>query len=442
MIPRYQTEAMTRIFSDENKFRTWFLVEIAYLDAYLKHEKKPDQTLIDRLHQKAISIDWVSFVARVSSYERDTRHDVIAFLHALEDELANDARLIHLGLTSSDVVDTSLALLLKEASLEIDKKLSRLIDVLFKKAQSNRGVLCLGRTHGQGAEPLTFGIKLLSHVCEFMRGQHRLKASIDQIATGKLSGAVGIYTHTHPTVEEDALLSLGLTAETVATQVVARDRHASLFAALAIIAGSIERLALEIRLLMHGEVQEVSERFFAKQKGSSAMPHKKNPIGSENLTGLARLVRSYAIAALENQALWHERDISHSSVERVIAPDAFSIMDFALNRLCDIVENLQVDDERMKKNLLKVASNLSSQAVMIALVKKGMMRQQAYEIVQKAALINNDKSLLENLKTQGILKFLDEKELRTLCERSLAIEHETILFERVSSMVDLIHPQI
>ena len=438
MIRRYQTEIIKKIFSDENKFLTWFTVELAYLDAYLEQSGQRDKVLLERLQKKQDAIDWPDFVLRVDAYEQETRHDVIAFLRVLEDELGDDARLIHLGLTSSDVVDTSWAILMKTACEQIVKQLTLLLQVVYRKATQYRGVLCLGRTHGQAAELTTFGIKLLTHCCEFYRSQERVITATKGISVGKFSGAVGVYAHTDPKVEERALAQLGLRPETVATQVVARDRHAEVLTSLAILAGSIERMAVEIRLLMHGQVQEVFEPFFAKQKGSSAMPHKKNPILSENLSGLMRLVRGYAVAALENQALWHERDISHSSVERVMIPDAFSVMDFALGRLIGLVENLSVDQEKMQENWQPHADVLCSQAVMLALVKKGMMRNLAYELVQKASFKTQGQSFADNLRAAGISQYLSEQELERCFSQTHAVAHEKLLFDRVLGLMDLV----
>lgn len=435
MISRYQTELMKELWSDENKFKTWYLVEIAHLRARLANLGQEKNDLIKRLEKKKETIDWAHFSQEVFRYDREIRHDVIAFLHALEDELGDDARLLHLGLTSSDIVDTSFALLLRASLEEILKKLRLLIDTLWQQAQKYRGVMCLGRTHGQAAEPTTFGIKLLSHLAEFERSFKRLLAIKKDIAVGKLSGAVGVYSHTDPLVEKNALFALGLNPETVATQTIARDRHAAFFSALAVLAGSIERLAVEIRLLMHGQVAEVFEPFYEKQKGSSAMPHKKNPVLSENLTGLMRLMRSYAQAALENQALWHERDISHSAVERVIAPDALSVMDFALDRAVQVAKDLVVDQEKMAHNLDDVSDKLLSQAVMLALVDKGLMRQSAYEMVQKAALSSQNKNFKDALKHVGIHEFLNDDELIDIFSSQRHIVHEHHLYERVHELL-------
>ena len=289
----------------------------------------------------------------------------------------------------------------------------------------------LGRTHGQAAEPLSFGMKLLSHVAELVRGLERLKNAREKISVGKLSGAVGTYAYVHPSIEKQALLALGLRPETIATQVVARDRHAEFFCTLAIIAGSVERLAVELRLLAHGGLKEVAEPFAAGQKGSSADAHKKNPILTENISGLMRLMRAYAIAALEDQALWHERDISHSSVERVIAPDATSVLEFALTRLRGVVEGLVVDREAMARHLDEAGDHVYSQGVMLALIEKGMGRKEAYELVQKAALAG-DERFKNNLEQLGVMEKLNEAELSALCTSRTFLTHEALLFERVS----------
>lgn len=435
MISRYQTAAMRHLWSDEAKYETWYAVEVAYLEAYLAHVGKIDQPLIDRLRTRAQTIDWASFAKTVERYDAEVHHDVIAFLHALEDEIGDDARLIHLGLTSSDIVDTAFARTLETAGTRIAEQLKSLIAALWLKAEQNRGIASLGRTHGQAAEPTTFGIKLLSHLCELVRGSRRLGTAITDIGVGKFSGAVGVYSHTHPDVEKLALAKLGLVPETVATQVVARDRHAAFFAALATLAGSVERLAVEIRLLMHGQVLEVFEPFHAKQKGSSAMPHKKNPILSENLTGLMRLVRSYAMAAFENQALWHERDISHSSVERVIAPDATSVMEFALLRLTGLVKDLVIDRQRMSENLAASGELLGSQGVMLALVEKGMQRQRAYEIVQGAAIRGEGGSFKSRLMDAGITDYLNEGDLQKILSGSISVRFESKLFEKAKALM-------
>lgn len=436
MIPRYQSTGMKELWSDERKYQTWFLVERTYLECYLRHQQAFDSELIERLKQAFDRIDWHQFAKRVFHYEQEVKHDVIAFLHALEDEIGADARLIHIGLTSSDIVDTSFAFLLKTAAEKIKNNLQAVIKALWQQALAQRAVLCLGRTHGQPAEPTTFGLKLLGHLCELLRGYERLKHATDEISVGKFSGAVGVYAHAHPDIEANALRALDLKPETVATQVVARDRHASFFATLAVLAGSIERLVVEIRLLMHGQVKEVFEPFSARQKGSSAMPHKKNPVLSENLTGLMRMVRSYAMAAMENQALWHERDISHSSVERIIGPDATSIMEFALVRLTGLISALVVDKAQMAKHLSDAGDSLSSQSLMLALINQGLARREAYEIVQKAALSAGVNRLTDELLAAGHQALLTREACENIIENSRRVVHEDLLFERVKNLLD------
>lgn len=433
MIPRYQTEAMSRLFSDAKKYQTWLAIEIACLEAHGRVHEKADADLVKRLKEKSCHINWDEFHKAVVRYEQETHHDVIAFLKALEDEFGEDARTLHLGLTSSDIVDTGWALIIKEASQRVEDNLATLIKTLWGKAQACRGVICLGRTHGQAAEPTTFGIKLLSHLMEIVRSYERLHQARKGCLVGKLSGAVGVYALLEPQIEAEVLNTLGLVPETVATQVVARDRLAAYVSQAAVLAGSIERLAVEIRLLMHGEVGEVSEPFYEKQKGSSAMPHKKNPILSENLTGLMRLVRSYALASFENQALWHERDISHSSVERVIIPDLFHVLDFALTRCIKLMDGLVVHKECMQQNLAEHGDILCSQAVMAALIQKGLMRQEAYEVVQKAAL-STPAQFKKAIETDA-RKHLKSEDIEAIFSQSYTIRSESVLYDRALAVL-------
>lgn len=434
MIRRYQTDVMNQQWSEENKYRHWLNVELTYLEEWLKHHPENDEGLLARLHHKARSIKWPAFIERLQRYELDVKHDVIAFLHAVEDEFGADARLIHVGLTSSDIVDTAYAILLREAAVIIKDRLHMLISTLWLQAQRYKKIRCLGRTHGQAAEPLSFGIKLLSNTCEFIRDYERLEQAISAISVGKYSGAVGVYAHNEPHIEEAALNALGLKAETIASQIVARDRHAQLYTTLAVLAGSIERLAVEIRLLSHGDIAELREPFSAKQKGSSAMPHKKNPIQSENLTGLMRMVRSYALVALENQALWHERDISHSSTERIIGPDATSIMEFALVRLTTLVENLVVNEDVMKEHLNAAGDLVSSQRIMLALITRGHTRQQAYDMVQKLAL-NHHGDFKTALTNSSIGTTLGADVIDDLVKHDHHLRHEDTLYARVENLM-------
>lgn len=423
MITRYQTQEIAKIWADETRYQTWLKVELAYLKTILP-KLNQDPNLIARLEKKAGEINWTLFAKDVAHKEEKLRHDVIAFLECVEEHLGDDARFIHLGLTSSDIVDTSFAMLLKQAATAVSARLLALIQALMRKAEEFSGLVCLGRTHGRAAEPTTFGIKLLSFACELARGYQRLLVAQQEIAVGKLSGAVGVYSLVDPTSEQEALKSLGLKCETVATQVVARDRHAHYFCTLAVIAGSLERLSVAIRLLAHDGVDEVSEPFGAGQKGSSAMPHKKNPILTENVTGLMRLMRSYAMAALEDQALWHERDISHSSVERVIAPDATHAMDFALKRMTMVIEEMVVDKAKVARNVEVHGQKMRSQKILWHLINAGLARKPAYELVQKASQAAGEAAFKDSLHSLGIDKYLDEKKLGDIFTMNLAPAHE------------------
>jgi adenylosuccinate lyase len=328
--------------------------------------------------------------ARILEIEEKTRHDVIAFLTHVEELAGADARWLHLGMTSSDVLDTSLALLLGDATHEILGGLDLLMAALKRRANEHRHTAMIGRSHGIHAEPVTLGIVFAGFYAEARRNRRRLRYAHSSVAVGKIAGAVGTYANVSPAVEKEALSGLGLRPETVATQIVQRDRHAELFNTLALIGSSVEKLAIQIRHWQRTEVGEAEEAFGKGQKGSSAMPHKKNPILSENLSGLARLLRGWAVPALENVALWHERDISHSSVERMIAPDATSVCDFMLRRAATLVDGLVVHSERMKKNLDLTGGLIFSEGVMLALVRTGLPRQAAYEIVQRSALRARD----------------------------------------------------
>lgn len=423
---------MQSLWADENKFKTWFLVEMAVVRAYEAAGHVPEGTsrLLD---EKAETVDWQSFPASVLEKEQVTKHDVIAFLSALEEYLGDSSRYIHLGLTSSDVVDTAFALLLCESGNQIIKQANNLLQAFEEKAEQYRNTLCLGRTHGQAAEITTFGLKLLTFVSELKRSIVRIEDAVANISFGKLSGAVGNYSNISPQIEAAALESLGLKPEPVATQVIPRDRHAQFFSSLSIMAGFIERFSIEIRHLMRSEVAEVSEPFSKGQKGSSAMPHKKNPILTENMTGLARLVRNYANTAFENQALWHERDISHSSVERVIAPDATTLVDFALKRLNSVVRGLVVNEDNMAKNLSLVGDLVYSQHILSALVSAGVMRQEAYAWVQEAAFESRaGKPFVTALgQHEKIANVLPESTILSLVSSKHHLRHLDQLFERI-----------
>ena len=389
MIPRYSHDTLVRIWSDAHRLRVWLDVEIAVTAAWQARGLVPAGTAA-RLSERARAVDTARLAQRQTELEQTTQHDVIAFLQACEELLGDDARWLHFGMTSSDVVDTAFALLLREAGAEVLGALDGVLAALRDRALEHKMTPCLGRTHGQAAEPTTFGLKLLSSFAELSRGRARLLAALEEVRTGKIAGAVGNYGNVPPDVEAQALTALGLAVEPVATQVVPRDRHAVYFSTLAVIAGGLERLAVEVRHLQRTEVKEAFEPFGKGQRGSSAMPHKKNPILSENLTGLCRLLRGYAGAALEDIALWHERDISHSSVERVIAPDATTALHFALVRTERLVRGLVVDPVRMAHNLAAAGDIVSSGAVLLALVERGVPRQQAYGWVQRCALAGGD----------------------------------------------------
>jgi len=380
MIERYSRAKMAKIWEPQNRFDKWLQIEILVCEAMAKQEMIPQKT-VETIKQKAsFSVD------RIKEIEETVKHDVIAFLTNVEESVGPDARFIHMGLTSSDILDTAFALQLKEALLIIINDVHNLMDVLKEKAFEHKNTAMIGRSHGIHAEPITFGLKLAVWYSEMQRNLRRLKQALDVISYGKISGAVGTFANIPPRIEKYVCEHLDLKPAEISTQIIQRDRHAQYFTALAILGGSIEKMAVEIRHLQRTEVGEVEEAFTSGQKGSSAMPHKKNPIGSENLSGLARLVRSNCIAAMENMALWHERDISHSSVERVIAPDSTILIDYMLNRLTGMMRNLVVNKDAMVRNLEKLQGLIFSQQILLALVKKGCSRQHAYSITQKNSL--------------------------------------------------------
>jgi adenylosuccinate lyase len=376
---------MAEVWSEPERIRAWLDVELAACRGMAECGIVPAGD-VDRLFEVARTVDHAALADRALEIERTTQHDVIAFLTAFEEIAGAPARHVHFGLTSNDVLDTSFALRLLRATDVIQRDLVALRQAVAVRAEEHRHTLMVGRSHGVHAEPISFGLVLASWVAELRRNEQRLAAARTTIAVGKLSGAVGTNAHLPPRVEAIALQQLGLEVETVATQVVARDRHAEYFATLSVIAASLERFAVEVRHLQRTEVREVEEPFGRGQKGSSAMPHKRNPILTENVTGLARLMRAWAHAAMENVALWHERDISHSSVERVIAPDATITLVFMLRRMRRVVEGLVVHADRMKENLDAMRGLPYSQAVLLDLIKKGVDRQAAYEVIQRCAM--------------------------------------------------------
>lgn len=381
MIPRYTPKAFAELWSDKTRYNIWFEVELAACQAMETEGLVPKGTAAS-IRAKNITLD----PNKIDEIERTTRHDVIAFLTHVEELAGEPARWLHRGMTSSDVLDTCFALQLTRAADLLLERTDNLIAAFAKRAKEQVHTPQIGRSHGINAEPVSFGIVLAGHLAEVKRGRLRLVRARQEIAVGKIAGAVGTYAHLSPELEERALASLGLTAETVSTQVVARDRHANFFSALALLAAAIERFATNVRHWQRSEVSEAEERFSAGQKGSSAMPHKRNPILSENLCGLARVVRATVTPALENIALWHERDISHSSVERMLAPDATTTLGFMLERCTGLVEGLVVYPENMQKNLDRSGSLFFSEAILLALIGKGMGRQEAYVVVQHNAM--------------------------------------------------------
>lgn len=380
MIARYTRPEMGTIWTEENKYEAWLEVEILACEAWsqLGDIPKEDVALIRK--NASFSVD------RILEIEEETRHDVVAFTRAVSETLGEERKWVHYGLTSTDVVDTALSYLLKQANEIIRKDLTNFIEILANKAKEHKMTVMMGRTHGVHAEPTTFGLKLALWHEEMKRNLERFEAAAKSIETGKMSGAVGTYANIDPFVEEYVCKELGLAASPISTQTLQRDRHAQYLSVLALIGSSIEKFATEIRGLQKSETREVEEFFAKGQKGSSAMPHKRNPIGSENMTGLARLIRGYMLTAYENVALWHERDISHSSAERVILPDATIALNYMLNRFGNIVKNLTVFPENMKRNMDSTLGLIYSQRVLLTLIDKGMAREAAYDTVQPCAM--------------------------------------------------------
>lgn len=380
MIARYTRPEMGTIWTEENKYKAWLEVEILACEAWsqLGDIPKEDVALIRK--NASFSVD------RILEIEEETRHDVVAFTRAVSETLGEERKWVHYGLTSTDVVDTALSYLLKQANEIIRKDLTNFIEILANKAKEHKMTVMMGRTHGVHAEPTTFGLKLALWHEEMKRNLERFEAAAKSIETGKMSGAVGTYANIDPFVEEYVCKELGLAASPISTQTLQRDRHAQYLSVLALIGSSIEKFATEIRGLQKSETREVEEFFAKGQKGSSAMPHKRNPIGSENMTGLARLIRGYMLTAYENVALWHERDISHSSAERVILPDATIALNYMLNRFGNIVKNLTVFPENMKRNMDSTLGLIYSQRVLLTLIDKGMAREAAYDTVQPCAM--------------------------------------------------------
>ncbi len=428
MIPRYSRPEMTRLWEPETKFRIWLKIETYAAEAMA------ELGLIPKHAADAVKKRGGFDVTRIDQIEREVKHDVIAFLTSVAEHVGPEARFLHSGLTSSDVLDTCFNVQLVQAADLLIADLDGLLAALKARAFEHKDTVTVGRSHGVHAEPTTFGLKLAGAYAEFARARERMVQARKEVATCAISGAVGTFAHVDPRVEDYVAKKLGLTPEPISTQVVPRDRHAFYFTTLAVIASSLERLATEIRHLQRTEVLEAEEYFTPGQKGSSAMPHKRNPVLSENLTGLARLVRGYALPALENVALWHERDISHSSVERVIGPDATIALDFALARMTEIVKHLVVYPERMRANLDKLGGLIHSQRVLLALTNAGVPREEAYAIVQRNAMKvwESGGDFLEALLAdKDVTKSLSPEELRAQFDLGYHLKHVDTIFARV-----------
>jgi adenylosuccinate lyase len=428
MIPRYSRPEMTQIWSPETRFQIWFEIEAHAADAMVGLGIVPAEAA------KEIWAKGAFDVARIDEIERETRHDVIAFLTNVAEYVGEPARFLHQGMTSSDVLDTCLAVQLARAADLLIADMDGVLAVLKRRAFEFKDTICIGRSHGIHAEPTTFGLKLAQAYAEFARGRARLVAARAEIATCAISGAVGTFANVDPKVEAHVAAKMGLAVEPISTQIIPRDRHAAFFSALAVIASSIERLSVEIRHLQRSEVLEAEEYFAPGQKGSSAMPHKRNPVLSENLTGLARLVRSAVIPALENVALWHERDISHSSVERGIAPDATVTLDFALVRLTGLLDKLVVYPENMRRNLDRFGGLVHSQRVLLALTQAGLSREASYAAVQRNAMKiwRDGGSFLDLLASDAeVAAKLPRAALEDLFDLGYHIKHVDTIFARV-----------
>ncbi len=428
MISRYTRPEMGRIWEHENRYTKWLEVEIAACEAMAEDGLVPKEAL-ETIKEKA------NFsVEKILEIEETTKHDVIAFLTNVEESVGPDSRYIHLGLTSSDILDTSFALQLKEAMEMIIQAAKDFMEVLKRRAEEHKNTVTIGRSHGIHAEPVTFGLKMAVWYSEMGRNLKRLENALDVISHGKLSGAVGTFANISPKIEASTMKKLGLKPADISTQIIQRDRHAQYFTTLAILAGTLEKIAIEIRHLQRTEVLEAEEAFSKGQKGSSAMPHKKNPIGSENITGLARIVRSNCLAAMENMPLWHERDISHSSVERVIGPDSTILIHYMLLRMTGIIDRLVVHSDRMLENLNKMKGLTFSQQVLMKLATKGLERQEAYVMVQRNAMKVWEEDLEFKgliLKDQEIGRYLTKDEIEEIFDLDYHLKYVDEIFERV-----------
>jgi len=428
MIPWYTRPEMGKIWTEQRRLETWLEIELLACEALAKLGQIPREAAKE-IREKS-SFD----VGRVNEIEKETKHDVIAFLTSVGEAIGPLSKYLHYGLTSSDVLDTSLALLLKEASDLILRDIHQLLAVLKEKAYQHKETLMIGRSHGVHAEPITFGLKMALWHDEMKRNLTRMERAREAIRVGKVSGAVGTFAHIPPFVEEYVCKGLGLKAAPISTQIVQRDVHAEFFTTLAVIASSIEKFAVELRHLQRTEVLEAEEYFSKGQKGSSSMPHKRNPVSAENLSGLARLVRSYGIASLEDVPLWHERDISHSSVERVIAPDATILIDYMLSRFTSIVKNLLVYPDHMKANLEKMGGLIFSEAILLLLTRKGLSREEAYAVVQRNAMKVWEKGGdFKNYLSQdeAIQRLLTPDELEAAFDARAPLKHIDVIYRRV-----------
>ena len=428
MISRYSRPAMGALWETENRYKKWLDVEIAACEAWAELGEIPKEALAIIKEKAAFDAD------RIDEIEKTIKHDVIAFLTSVAEFIGPESRFVHKGLTSSDVVDTALSLLMKEAADIIIEDINKLMEVVKAQAFKYKEVPCIGRSHGVHAEPMTFGLKFTLWYADLKRCLARMETARKGISVGKTSGAVGTFSTLPPKLEEIVCAKLGLAPELIATQVIQRDRHAEYMTTLALVAGVVEKIALEIRHLQRTEVREAEEPFTAGQKGSSAMPHKRNPVGCENLAGLARVVRSNAMAALENIALWHERDISHSSVERIIIPDSTILVDYMLSRLTGIIKDMHVYPERMMANMEKSYGLFNSQRVMLALIDKGMVREDAYLMVQKNAMESWGKgvSFMELLLAdKEMAKYLSADEIKKIFDLDYYLRNVDFIFERV-----------
>ena len=429
MIPRYSNEKISSIWSDKNRYEIWLKIEIYICEKLCIDKKIPKKDFL--LIKNKSKID----VKDIEKLDEKTHHEVIAFLNSVSKKVGKSSRYIHKGVTSSDIIDTAFSLQLKQATEIIINDLKNLLKALKIKAKKYKKTICLGRTHGIHAEPTTFGLKIASFFAEMERNLNRLKIALEDVSICAISGAVGTYATINPAIENFVAKKLGLKSEKISTQIIPRDRHAHLFSVFAIIASSIERIAVEIRHLQRTEVREVEEFFSKTQKGSSAMPHKKNPVLSENLTGLSRYIRSSVVPMLENIALWHERDISHSSVERILAPDVTIVLNFALTRLTNLISNLKIYPENMKKNLNLLNGLVFSQALLLELIeKKGIDRQVAYDIVQKNSMTvwKTKKNFLDVVKKdKRINGIISDSELKKLFNEKNYLKKIDYIFSKV-----------